>query len=165
MVCVVTCWVMLKHWRKKRQIKRARFHTGSSVPVHRMSIVTMFSIELILKASSEIIAHSLGRTIWLGKQKRKKGVCVCGDAGRAGRLKAPECSTTCQSKGRAHSVLRTLQSEFQMHLVKGNDRRGSRINGWRPADWNRQICQEKWALMMLRLKRRYVKTSRTSGLP
>lgn len=49
--------------RKKMADKRAHFHMGSSVPVHRMSIVTIVRVEFILKASSEIIAHSLGRTI------------------------------------------------------------------------------------------------------
>lgn len=49
--------------RKKMADKRAHFHMGSSVPVHRMSIITIVRIEFILKASSEIIAHSLGRTI------------------------------------------------------------------------------------------------------
>lgn len=49
--------------KNKTADKMAHFHVGLSVPVHRMSIITVVSIEFILKASSEIIGHSLGRTI------------------------------------------------------------------------------------------------------
>lgn len=70
-----------KNNNRKTADKRAHFHTGSSVPVHRMSVITIVSVEFILKASSEIIGHSLGRTI---------GAVRCG-AGRGGRLKALEC--------------------------------------------------------------------------
>lgn len=49
--------------KKTSADKRAHFHMGLSVSVHPMSIITVVSIEFILKASSEIIGHSLGRTI------------------------------------------------------------------------------------------------------
>lgn len=59
--------------KNKTADKMAHFHVGLSVPVHRMSIITVVSIEFILKASSEIIGHSLGRTIWLSKQEGCEG--------------------------------------------------------------------------------------------
>lgn len=51
----------------KTKTQQIKGHISTAVPVHRMSIIIIIivvvSIEFILKASLEIIGHSLGRTI------------------------------------------------------------------------------------------------------
>lgn len=48
--------------------KKGTFPHGLAYPYPQESITPIISIDYILKASSEIIGHSLGRTIWLSKQ-------------------------------------------------------------------------------------------------
>lgn len=84
---------------KKKADTRAHFHMGSCVPVHRMSIITIVSIEFILKASLEIIAHSLGRTIWLSKQEGEVWLDGWKHWSAKRLIHSHSCTTICHSKG------------------------------------------------------------------
>lgn len=76
--------------KKKTADKRAHFHMGSSVPVHRMRIVTIVSVEFIFKGLIGDHWTFIGSYHLI---EQASGGCGA-IAGRGGRLKALECKKT-----------------------------------------------------------------------
>lgn len=111
-----------KKLNKKTADKRTHFHIGSSVPVHRMSITAIISIEFILKGLIGDHWTFIG-SYHLIEQAR--GVCGVMQEKGGAQLKALECKIHSRtlvrhSKSALRSVLTlSSQREIQKMLGKG----------------------------------------------